>query len=430
MKRSLIITFALLLTIVIIAPNSYASEYEPTPTEIARQYGYPNVTDAYQPEGSINVSQTGQILYDYQSNQKWYPASMTKLMTMYLTLEAVNKGELSLNDKVHITDKHYRMSTLPELSNTKLYAGETYTISELLQITVSNSSNAAALILANEVSGNVNDFTDLMNKKAKALGMSNTHFVNPTGAENKQLKEFAPSKYKNQDNTTSTAKDFAILDQHIIKETPKILHFTKQLAPTQHGVTYYTFNHSLEGAKMSLPGTDGLKTGSSDVADYNHTITTKRNNFRINQVIMGAGDYVNLGGEKQRNMMGNAMMNRSFDQYSYKKVLSKGTHKINGKKYYVKDNLYDVVPEGMNKKDYKFIVKDGSIHLDYNRQFLTKDDRPPKVEVTKPLLHKANTIAQTTWKEHPVVTFVALALLAIAFILIVRSIIHLLFKRK
>ncbi|MBY6180243.1 MULTISPECIES: penicillin-binding protein PBP4 [Staphylococcus] len=430
MKRNLIITFALLLTIVIIAPNSYASEYEPTPTEIARQYGYPNVTDAYQPEGSINVSQTGQILYDYQSNQKWYPASMTKLMTMYLTLEAVNKGELSLNDKVHITDKHYRMSTLPELSNTKLYAGETYTISELLQITVSNSSNAAALILADEVSGNVNDFTDLMNKKAKALDMSNTHFVNPTGAENKQLKEFAPSKYKNQDNTTSTAKDFAILDQHIIKETPKILHFTKQLAPTQHGVTYYTFNHSLEGAKMSLPGTDGFKTGSSDVADYNHTITTKRNNFRINQVIMGAGDYVNLGGEKQRNMMGNAMMNSSFDQYSYKKVLSKGTHKINGKKYYVKDNLYDVVPEGMNKKDYKFIVKDGSIHLDYNRQFLTKDDRPPKVEVTKPLLHKANTIAQTTWKEHPVVTFVALALLAIAFILIVRSIIHLLFKRK
>ena len=144
MKRSLIITFALLLTIVIIAPNSYASEYEPTPTEIARQYGYPNVTDAYQPEGSINVSQTGQILYDYQSNQNG-TLSMTKLMTMYLTLEVVNKGELSLNDKVHITDKHYRMSTLPELSNTKLYAGETYTISELLQITVSNSSNALQL---------------------------------------------------------------------------------------------------------------------------------------------------------------------------------------------------------------------------------------------------------------------------------------------
>lgn len=430
MKRRFTMILVALLTIAIIAPKTYASEYEPTPTEIARQYGYPNVTDAYQPEGSINVSQTGQILYDYQSNQKWYPASMTKLMTMYLTLEATNKGELSLNDKVHITDQHYRMSTLPELSNTKLYPGETYTISELLQITVSNSSNAAALILADEVSGNVNDFTDLMNKKAKALGMSNTHFVNPTGAENSQLKDFAPSKYKDQDNSTSTAKDFAILDHHVIKETPKILHFTKQLAPTQHGVTYYTFNHSLEGADMSLPGTDGLKTGSSDVADYNHTITTKRKQFRINQVIMGAGDYVNLGGEKQRNMMGNAMMNRSFDQYRYKNVLSKGTHKINGKTYYVKENLYDVVPKDMNQKDYKFIIKDGKVHLDYDRQFLTKDDGPPKVDVTKPLLHKANTIAQTTWKEHPIVTFIALALLAIACILIVRSIIHLLFKRK
>ena len=74
-------------------------------------------------------------------------------MTMYLTLEAVNRGDLSLDDKVKITDKHYSMSTLPELSNTKLYPGETYTIKELLQITVSNSSNAAALILGQEVSG-------------------------------------------------------------------------------------------------------------------------------------------------------------------------------------------------------------------------------------------------------------------------------------
>ncbi|RIL78051.1 DUF1958 domain-containing protein, partial [Staphylococcus cohnii] len=72
-------------------------------------YVYTNVREGYQPEGSINVSQTGQIWYDYKSNQKWYPASMTKLMSMYLKLEAVNKGEISLNDKVHITDKHYRM---------------------------------------------------------------------------------------------------------------------------------------------------------------------------------------------------------------------------------------------------------------------------------------------------------------------------------
>ena len=93
-----------------------------------------------------------------------------------------------------------------------------------------------------------------------------------------------------------------------------------------------------------------FKTGSSDTANYNHTITTKRGKFRINQVIMGAGDYKNLGGEKQRNMMGNALMGRSFDQYKYVKILSKGEQRINGKKYYVENDLYDVLPSDFSKK--------------------------------------------------------------------------------
>lgn len=362
--RKLILTFITVLFIgTIITP--FAEAETVTPTQAANQYGY-NVSESYQPEGAVNVAQTGQLLYQYNMNKKWYPASMTKLMTMYLTLDAVNKGELSLNDKVKITNTHYRMSTLPELSNTKLYPGETYTVKELLQITVSNSSNAAALILGKEVSGNLSDFTDKMNKKAKALGMDNTHFVNPTGAENHQLRDFVPKKYKSENDNTSTAKDFGILSQRVVQDTPKILDFTKQLAPTQHGVTYYTFNHSLEGADMSLEGTDGLKTGSSDVADYNHTITTKRDGFRINQAIMGAGNYDKLGGEKQRNMIGNALMNMSFDQYKYEKVLSKGEQKINGKTYFVEKDLYDVLPKDFDKKDYKVVIEDNKAHIEYD----------------------------------------------------------------
>ena len=76
---------------------------------------------AYEPTSAVNVSQTGQLLYQYNIDTKWNPASMTKLMTMYLTLEAVNKGQLSLDDTVTMTNKEYIMSTLPELSNTKLY---------------------------------------------------------------------------------------------------------------------------------------------------------------------------------------------------------------------------------------------------------------------------------------------------------------------
>ena len=427
MRKLILAIVTVLFVGSIITP--FANAETVTPTQAANQYGY-NVTDNYQPEGAVNIAQTGQILYQYNADKEWYPASMSKLMTMYLTLEAVNNGDLSLDDKVKITDKHYRMSTLPELSNTKLYPGETYTIKELLQITVSNSSNAAALILGQEVSGNLSDFTDAMNKKAKSIGMKDTHFVNPTGAENKQLKDFAPKKYKNEENNTSTAKDFTILAQRTIQDTPKIIYFTKQLAPTQHGVTYYTFNHSLEGADMSLEGTDGLKTGSSDIADYNHTITTKRDNFRINQTIMGAGNYDNLGGEKQRNMMGNALMNMSFDQYKYKKIISKGNHKINGKTYYVEKDLYDVLPNDFDKNDYKYVIEDGKLHIEYDRKFISEKYGPPTVNVSKPILHQTTTVVKTTWDEHPILTLLGTILIIAAIAIIIYLIIETFKNRK
>lgn len=427
MRKLILAIVTVLFVGSIITP--FAKAETVTPTQAANQYGY-NVTDNYQPEGAVNIAQTGQILYQYNADKEWYPASMSKLMTMYLTLEAVNNGDLSLDDKVKITDKHYRMSTLPELSNTKLYPGETYTIKELLQITVSNSSNAAALILGQEVSGNLSDFTDAMNKKAKSIGMKDTHFVNPTGAENKQLKDFAPKKYKNEENNTSTAKDFTILAQRTIQDTPKIIYFTKQLAPTQHGVTYYTFNHSLEGADMSLEGTDGLKTGSSDIADYNHTITTKRDNFRINQTIMGAGNYDNLGGEKQRNMMGNVLMNMSFDQYKYKKIISKGNHEINGKTYYVEKDLYDVLPKDFDKNDYKYVIEDGKLHIEYDRKFISEKYGPPTVNVSKPILHQTTTVVKTTWDEHPILTLLGTILIIAAIAIIIYLIIETFKNRK
>lgn len=250
MKNLISIIIILCLTLSIMTPYAQAANSDVTPVQAANQYGYAGLSAAYEPTSAVNVSQTGQLLYQYNIDTKWNPASMTKLMTMYLTLEAVNKGQLSLDDTVTMTNKEYIMSTLPELSNTKLYPGQVWTIADLLQITVSNSSNAAALILAKKVSKNTSDFVDLMNNKAKAIGMKNTHFVNPTGAENSRLRTFAPTKYKDQERTVTTARDYAILDLHVIKETPKILDFTKQLAPTTHAVTYYTFNFSLEGAKM------------------------------------------------------------------------------------------------------------------------------------------------------------------------------------
>lgn len=415
MKKLIYAIVVVFFATTIITP--FTKAYTLTPVEMAQQAGY-GVDERYQPEGLVSISHTGQVLYSYDAHQQWNPASMTKLMTMYLTLKAVNEGKLSLTDTVKITDEHYRMSTLPELSNTKLYPGETYTIAELLQITVSASSNAASIILANEVSKNTSDFVDLMNQTAKDLGMNDTHYVNPTGAENDLLQDFAPERYKNEGSTVTSAHDYAILAQHTVADTPDILQFTKDVAPTQHGVTYYTFNNLLEGADMSVPGTDGLKTGSSDVADYNSTVTTERDNFRIYSVILGAGDYVNLGGEKQRDMMSASVINAMFDQYEYRKILSKGYHTINGTQYYVLEDLYDVVPSDM-KDTYNFVVKDGKVHIDYQRDFISKAYGPPSVKVERPFIHGSKSVVTSSWEAHPVLTTIGLFFLVMFFSIII-----------
>ncbi|AVQ34229.1 DUF1958 domain-containing protein [Staphylococcus muscae] len=409
MKKILYTIIVVFFATISITPFAKANTL--TPVEIAQQAGY-SVDGRFQPVGYVGISHTGQVLYDYEGQQQWDPASMTKLMTMYLTLKAIDEGKFKLTDTVKITDDHYRMSTLPELSNTKLYPGETYTVAELLQITVSASSNASSLILANLVSDNTSDFVDLMNHTAKDFGMNDTHYVNPTGAENRLLQDYAPERYRSKSATVSSPHDYAILAQRAVNDTPKILTFTKQVAPTQHGVTYYTFNNLLEGADMSVPGTDGLKTGSSDVADYNSTVTTKRDQFRIHSVIMGVGDYYRIGGEEQRDMINASMINYLFNQYEYRQILTKGEHEINGTKYYVTKDLYDVVPKNMNT-DYKFVVKDGKVHIDYDRTFITSSYSPPTVKVERPLIHTSKSIAESSWSAHPVLTLFGLFFLVL-----------------
>lgn len=440
MKKSLLLFFALLLLSIPVTQSAYAADNPKSPTQVANEDGY-SLGEIYEPEGAINYSSdTGQILYEYKIDAKWYPASMSKLMTLYLTEKAINSGKLDKNAKVKMTNEEYRLSTLPELSNTKLYPGDVYTISELMQITVSNSSNAGAMILGRETmkaenlasakkidkkdkDSNKNtaskqqkkdldsDFVDYMNETSKKLGMEHTKFYNANGASNNLLLEYKAKRYQSDEDNYTTSRDFAILTQHLVKQYPDILEYTKKVAPTVHYVTYYTYNHSLEGADMSLKGTDGLKTGSSDTADYNHSLSTKRDGLRINQVLLGAGDYNSVGGEKERNMMGNSLMEKSFKEYEWKKVLSKGTQKINGKKYYVTEDLYDVVRKGV---DYKVVLKDGRASIDYNRSYINDSYGPPSVKVETPSKHKFNETKKkvTSTDNRPIIMTASILLIA------------------
>ncbi|MBL0847280.1 penicillin-binding protein PBP4 [Mammaliicoccus fleurettii] len=445
MKKSLLIFFALLILSIPVTQNASAADNAKSPTTVANENGY-SLGEIYEPEGAINYSsETGQIMYEYKIDAKWFPASMSKLMTLYLTEKAINSGKLDKNAKVKMTNEEYRLSTLPELSNTKLYPGDVYTISELMQITVSNSSNAGAMILGRETmkaenlasakkidkkdkDSNKNtaskqqkkdldsDFVDYMNETAKKIGMKHTKFYNSNGASNNLLLEYKAKRYQSDEDNYSTSRDFAILAQHLVKQYPDILEYTKLVAPTVQNVTYYTYNHSLEGADMSLKGTDGLKTGSSDTADYNHSLSTKRDGLRINQIILGAGDYNSVGGEKERNMMGNSLMEKSFNEYEWKKVLSKGKQKINGKTYYVSEDLYDVVQKGV---DYKVVLEDGKAHIDYKRTFLNDSYGPPTVNAESPSKHKFNqTKEKVTSEDNRPIIMTASILLILGILLL------------
>ncbi|WP_210619008.1 penicillin-binding protein PBP4 [Mammaliicoccus lentus] len=445
MKKCLLLFFSLVLINITANQNAYAADNEKSPTQVANEYGY-NLGEIYQPEGAINYSsKTGQIMYEYQIDKKWYPASMSKLMTLYLTEKAIKSGKLKEDDTVKMTNEEYRLSTLPELSNTKLYPGDVYTISELMQITISNSSNAGAMILGRETMKAENigsakkiedkdkdsnnntaskqqkkdldsDFIDYMNKTAKELGMEHTQFYNSNGAANNLLLEYKAKRYQSDEENYSTSRDFAILTQHLVNDYPGILEYTKKVAPTIHYVTYYTYNHSLEGADMSLEGTDGLKTGSSDIADYNHSLSTKRDELRVNQILFGAGDYNTVGGEKERNMMGNSLMEKTFDEYEWKKVLSKGIHKINDKKYYITEDLYDVVKKGV---DYKIVVENGEAHIDYERSYINDSYGPPTVKLESPSKHKFNqTKDKVTSPDNRPILMTASIILAAGLILL------------
>ncbi len=366
-----------LFMFMMVSPDTYAAS---NPVDDANEVAEQPISEQFQPKSVMIASQTGQILYDYHPNEETDPASLTKIMTMYLTLDAMKRGDIKGSDQIQITPEYQKMTELPNLSASPLKVGESYTVDQFLDQITLKSSNAATLILADKISGDSSKFTDQMNQKAKKLGMAHTHFTNPTGADTKLLEEFAPKSYKGEGKTTSTARDMNKLMYHIIKVHPNVLKYSKKTSAKQHGEVLTPKNTSLKGQENELKGADGLKTGTSDDG-YNLALTAKRNGLRLNETILNVQPYPDQAAENARHLIANSLMEQQFQDYEYKKVLSKGEHKINDQHYNVKADLYDVVPKDMDKVKFKVNDKD-EIYIDYPRQFI-KGTKAPKVKVEK-----------------------------------------------
>lgn len=347
------------------AQTSYAEE---DLMEFAKKSGYP-IKEGYRPKASIVIdADSGQILWEDQPDLSWSPASIAKVMTMYLAFEAMEQGKFNLDTTVTATEKYVNISELYALSNNKITLGVDYPVRELFSMIAVPSSNVATLMLANLVSDNDEaGFIHKMNEKAAELGMTNTTYFNCSGAQISAFDGFYKAEGIDPDgDNKSTARDLAILTYNLLKKYPDVLQFTSKpvvttMENTPYAETFETYNYSLPGAKYGYEGVDGLKTGSSPTGGFNYIATAKKGDTRLIEVILGVGDWSDQEGEYERHLAGNAILDHAFSTYEHKKLLPKGANTVDKKEINLKQDFYGFVKKGAKPK---FKLVDGQLSLE------------------------------------------------------------------
>lgn len=263
-------------------------------------------------------AKSGKILYEKNADKVLGIASMSKMMTEYMVLEAIDKGKISWDQKVRINNYVHRLSKTPNLSNVGLTEGEDYTVKELYEAMAVHSGNAATVALADLIGGSEKNFITMMDKKAKELGLKNFKFVNSSGLNNKDLLGNHPAGAANEENVM-TARDMATLAYHIIAEYPEVLETAKiPKLKFRDGKEYPNFNWMLPGLIHEYPGVDGLKTGSTDFAGYAHTGTVERDGQRFITVVMKSSSRGDRFDDTKK------LMDYAFATFNKEKVLPAG----------------------------------------------------------------------------------------------------------
>ncbi len=209
---------------------------------------------------------TGNVLYEKNANSLRYPASLTKMMTLYLTFDALKKGKLQLDDRLWVSAKAARQ---PQ-TNIALSKNEKILVRTAIESIVVRSANDAAMVLAEALGKNEWNFAQMMSQKARALGMRNTVFRNPNGLPNMQQH--------------TTAWDMARLAIALRRDFPEYYPFFKEQTLTFRGVMYPGHNHVME----RYSGVDGVKTGYIRASGYNLVTSIRKNGYTLVAVIMGS----------------------------------------------------------------------------------------------------------------------------------------------
>lgn len=380
-----------------------------------------SVDEFFRPKADIVVdAHTGAIVYGDNIDAPRDSGSMAKLMSVYVLLKAIQEGQLDYDTLITATDTDVIISQNQKLSNSPIVAGAKYKVSTLLNMIFVPSSSAATIMIANKVSGGDPDkFLDLMNQRAQEIGMTNTKWNNPNGAPTAVLDGYYnPTRYDQNAINQTTARDMAILAYHMVNEFPEILNYTKNakitlFQGTDYEETHENYNYSLEGGRYSLKGADGLKTGSSPTADYNYTLTVNRGNQRFVQVIMGVGHYDVEIAESLRHVIGNALIERLYQDYEYKEVLPAGDHTIQGQTYHLEKPFYATVKRGTNPE---VSVQNGQLQIANGLQTVSPSiQQTQAVSAVQASYQKSTSTRQKGWDPMWLFCFLPFIFLRIFF---------------
>ena len=211
--------------------------------------------------------ESGRVLYQENANELNYPASLTKIMTLYLTFDALEHGRLTLDDYLIVS----KSAANAEPVKLGLSAGSKIRVEDAIKAVAVYSANDVARVLAENLKGGQEEtFAQLMTRVAREIGLTNTNFENSSGLPN--------------DDHLSTARDIALLSMAVYKHFPQYWHYFGIKSWTYNGKTYTNGNRLL----TSFNGCDGMKTGYTKKSKYSLVATAHRGNNRLMSVVLGA----------------------------------------------------------------------------------------------------------------------------------------------
>lgn len=264
---------------------------------------------------------TDQVLYEQAADEQRYPASITKIMTALLTLEAIGRGELDLNTEITV-DAAALADITEDSSTANLQAGEKITVKNLLYCLLLASANEAANVLAMAVSGDIPTFVELMNQRAQELGMAGTHFVNPHGLHNADHYSTARDIYRmsKQAMTHATFREIVSTGRYTVPATN--LSKARSLLNTNGLLT------SAKHYGYTMDGTIGIKTGSTGEAGYCLVAAVQKKGHTLVSVVLGAQNPTDSRGNVQRKQFTESkrLLNWGFTNFSDATLLDAETY--------------------------------------------------------------------------------------------------------